>query len=303
MQRQNHVSISELRADVSPDLTAIIDKCLAPISDRYPSAEILYEDLDRFLNGLPVSVRRLSRVVKFQRWTRRQPLLAALLLLCMFLMIGGVSATIFHFVRVSELSRGLASSNTSLRQANSIAEEEKARAQELAVRFRSTVYAADLNQAFQNFQAGDLLSYHRLLSQYIPGKAMSENPGQEFLRQYHVPQSPRLVHSSDSFYAIQVTPVQPAANGIRGLAGRPPLQTIAGKWSKLGQLHRDARGVTRAIGKVAGEHGSSTVLLRFDSDGELQHPNNLPRQDLTPESLGQIEYLDSFSSILAMVHS
>jgi tetratricopeptide (TPR) repeat protein/predicted Ser/Thr protein kinase len=64
---------------VPRDLELITLKCLAKSpNERYGTARELADDLDRFRNGEPVSVRPLTAVERLVRWSRRNPLLAGL---------------------------------------------------------------------------------------------------------------------------------------------------------------------------------------------------------------------------------
>lgn len=68
-----------LRPDVPEDLNAISLKCLeSDPSNRYPTAQALADDLNRFVEGREVSVRRLNWPQRADRWRRRNPLPAAL---------------------------------------------------------------------------------------------------------------------------------------------------------------------------------------------------------------------------------
>jgi mono/diheme cytochrome c family protein len=70
---------SRLAPATPPDLEAICLKCLekAPAA-RYPSAQELAEDLQRFLDGQAVKARRLGSIGKAWKWGRRHPQTVAL---------------------------------------------------------------------------------------------------------------------------------------------------------------------------------------------------------------------------------
>ncbi|MCE9568318.1 MAG: protein kinase [Planctomycetes bacterium] len=71
-----------IRPEIPRDLEAICLKCLEKKpSHRYPSAEALADDLRRFVGGLPVKARPLSRTVRTLRWCRRRPIRASGLVL------------------------------------------------------------------------------------------------------------------------------------------------------------------------------------------------------------------------------
>jgi serine/threonine protein kinase len=57
---------------IDHDLVAIIEKAMRPVpDDRYATAELLRDDLVRFLRGVPVAARRLSNVANLA-WTLNQ---------------------------------------------------------------------------------------------------------------------------------------------------------------------------------------------------------------------------------------
>jgi eukaryotic-like serine/threonine-protein kinase len=69
------------------DLWIICEKSLAKRpDDRYDSAGALADDLDRFLNGFPISARAVGPTTRLVRWSQRNPIIAAL--------IGTVAATL-----------------------------------------------------------------------------------------------------------------------------------------------------------------------------------------------------------------
>lgn len=64
--------------DTPVDLESIVARCLEKEPDRrYPSALALAEDLDRFLDGRPVSARRTHGLYRLERWLGRNKVLAA----------------------------------------------------------------------------------------------------------------------------------------------------------------------------------------------------------------------------------
>jgi hypothetical protein len=73
------VAPSKLDARVDLDLETICLKCLdKEPHKRYASARALAQDLDRFLEGNPVSARRLGEWESAMRWAKKHPITAAL---------------------------------------------------------------------------------------------------------------------------------------------------------------------------------------------------------------------------------
>lgn len=73
------------------DLENITSKCLARTpQDRYPSALALAADLARFRNGEPLSIRPVSELTRLWHWSRRQPLVAGLVVALIILLVLGL---------------------------------------------------------------------------------------------------------------------------------------------------------------------------------------------------------------------
>jgi len=72
------------------DLATICAKCLEQAEgNRYQTAQALGDDLQRFLDKLPIKARPLSPPQRLVRWAQRQPLHATLASLLFLLAIGG----------------------------------------------------------------------------------------------------------------------------------------------------------------------------------------------------------------------
>jgi len=64
---------------VSRDLATVCFKCLDKFPEnRYPSATLLADDLERVAQGDPILARPISTVAKLWRWAKREPILAGL---------------------------------------------------------------------------------------------------------------------------------------------------------------------------------------------------------------------------------
>lgn len=70
--------LTAIRPDAPRDLETICAKCLEKIKKkRYKSAGTLADDLDRFLNGQPITARPRSRLLRAVHWVQGVPLVAA----------------------------------------------------------------------------------------------------------------------------------------------------------------------------------------------------------------------------------
>jgi len=74
-RRRSAPSIRAIDSNVPPSLDSILKTCLAPEPERrYTSAGDLAEDLDRFLEDLPLKyARETSLRERYAKWTRRHP--------------------------------------------------------------------------------------------------------------------------------------------------------------------------------------------------------------------------------------
>jgi WD40 repeat protein len=82
-----------LTAGVPVDLESICLKCLEKSPGRrYASAALLAGDLRRFLDGLPVAARRVTRTVRAWKWVRRHPAATAIIALLALLAFGSTAA-------------------------------------------------------------------------------------------------------------------------------------------------------------------------------------------------------------------
>jgi tetratricopeptide (TPR) repeat protein len=86
-----------LRPDCPPDLAAICSRCLEEESERrYPSAQALAEDLNRFQRGECVTARPVSRIARCARWYARRPAVATLMTcLAAALLVGAFTSLAF----------------------------------------------------------------------------------------------------------------------------------------------------------------------------------------------------------------
>jgi WD40 repeat protein/serine/threonine protein kinase len=86
---------SQLNPSVPADLQTICLKCLEKDRRRrYPTAQALADDLERFLNGEPILARPAGSIERLLKWSRRRPASAALVavsLLATLLLAGGAA--------------------------------------------------------------------------------------------------------------------------------------------------------------------------------------------------------------------
>jgi len=116
---------------VPPDLEQICLKCLekAP-DDRYASAQELERDLSRFLEGLPVGARPISRVARGWRWARRHPKTAILIAVTAVL---GISLPVVQTINRYEVARSNRRLDEEKENARLVEEANRARLEKLFV--------------------------------------------------------------------------------------------------------------------------------------------------------------------------
>jgi eukaryotic-like serine/threonine-protein kinase len=88
---------ARLNPGVPADLETVCLKCLEKEPGRrYQTAAELADDLRRFLDGLPVTARRVSTIGRARRWARRNPMIAGLAAgLALVLVAGTIVSTTF----------------------------------------------------------------------------------------------------------------------------------------------------------------------------------------------------------------
>jgi hypothetical protein len=153
------------RPGVPHDLETICLKCLAKEPGRrYGSAEALAEDLERWLNGEPITARRTGRVERVRLWCRRNPAVAALLTAVVVLILLAVAGIGWKY-REAEFEKGVAQQQTEIaegqrREAEAATEQarEKTAAEERAKEEVRTAKAA-VEQALRESERRLALSY------------------------------------------------------------------------------------------------------------------------------------------------
>jgi serine/threonine protein kinase/WD40 repeat protein/Flp pilus assembly protein TadD len=133
--------LRKLRRDAPRDLVTIVEKAIdKDPARRYQTAGALTDDLQRFLDGRPITARRATELERLWMWARRRPATAGLvaaLFLC--LLAGSVISTVFAvradgFARDAELREKEATTarDTARRNADEAQEARNAAARQAA---------------------------------------------------------------------------------------------------------------------------------------------------------------------------
>jgi len=86
-----------LRAEIPPDLETIIVKCLRNNpAHRYRTAGELAEDLQRFLQGRPITARPYTPTERLWRWGRGHPVAATTAAMAGLLLLTSLAGVMFH---------------------------------------------------------------------------------------------------------------------------------------------------------------------------------------------------------------
>jgi serine/threonine protein kinase len=105
---------------VDRDLETICLKCLEKEpTKRYASAQLLAEDIERFLRDEPIQSRRVSQVERAWRWCKRKPLVASLIAALIVVVVVGLAGALWESHRVQ--------GDRALVQRTNLSEQAKAR--------------------------------------------------------------------------------------------------------------------------------------------------------------------------------
>lgn len=103
---ESPVSPRKLRPSLDEDIETICLKCLRKTPDsRYPTAEALASDLERWAEGFTILARPLPSYQRAYRWCRRNPLSALALATCLLLLGIGAGGTWIAYHRIAKANQ------------------------------------------------------------------------------------------------------------------------------------------------------------------------------------------------------
>ncbi len=242
------LSIRLLRPSAARDLITICEKCLEKEpSRRYPSAQALAGDLDRYLIGVPIAARPAGRWERSSKWAKRNPAWAGMYL---------VSALSLLLILI-----GLTWSNFRISAALNQTEHQRVRAEEqtaLARRrelvAREYAYGADMRLAQEAWDHSSPLEGRELLERYVPRNGEPDLRGIEW---HYLWDS---MHRYSQVVATQNSPVW-------SLAYEPHQQLFA-TGDRGGMVRLWSLDPPKLVRELKGHEAGDVDCVLFTPDGE-----------------------------------
>lgn len=169
VKSQDPPALRILVPTVPRDLETICLKCLSKeASQRYETAGELRDDLERFLNGMPIHARPPHWTRKLWMWAKRHPSIAAACAAIAFFLVAVQGATSYHLSAVNQLNTELEERNELLQASLSTTDKLRLLERESARRSQQLAYASDMRLAMEAFRAGDSRQMQFLLASQVP---------------------------------------------------------------------------------------------------------------------------------------
>ena len=175
------ISPRQFNRDASVDLETICLKCLRKSpGGRYSSAASLREELDRFIRGVPIQARPISKIESLTRWAVRRPFVATtsiLSLLLIALSIGGavylIQTRTAHGIELQRTIKKVTDKNGELEKARNEANRQRALATDLS-------YQSDMRLAYGLYENGEHRQVVKILQRQVPVTQIPDLRGPEW---------------------------------------------------------------------------------------------------------------------------
>jgi WD40 repeat protein/tRNA A-37 threonylcarbamoyl transferase component Bud32 len=152
---------------IDVDLETICLKCLSKEPHRrYPTAEALADDLQRYLAGEPIMARPLSRLQRAVVWCRRKPTAAALLGVSATALLAVICAAVAFAVLEGEAATEERKLRESAERLKIEAERANQKTQDSMAAMSLLFYLAEMRQAQQALEAANIDRARSLLDKY-----------------------------------------------------------------------------------------------------------------------------------------
>jgi WD40 repeat protein/serine/threonine protein kinase len=178
-----------LDSRIPRDLETIVLKAMAKDpKERYPSADALADDLQRFLEDRPIRARRVSLAGRLLRWGRRNKAVAALLMSVVVTLAVGFAVSTAQWIR---------------------ADRHAARESALRSDMARDLYTSDMLAVQQAWEAGNVERMEKLLRRHVPSTGRTDWRGFEwevFWRDYQRARPIRTLPVSDNVWDMAATP-------------------------------------------------------------------------------------------------
>jgi WD40 repeat protein/tRNA A-37 threonylcarbamoyl transferase component Bud32 len=228
LREQEPAAPRRLNRRVDRDLETVCLKCLHKQPDqRYPSAEALADDLERWRRGEPIEARPVGRCMRAVKWARRRPALAALSAMLIVVFLAGVAGVIWQW-------------------RDAVAGHKQA--SDFAMAEHRTAYARAIPLAYSQWVAGNTGPAEQVLSECDPDLCGWE---WHYLRRlFGVRQQATLSGHADSVLTVALSP-----DGSRLASG-----------SADGLIKVWDRHSRREVFTLGG-HTAAVTVVAFSSDG------------------------------------
>lgn len=167
---------------VPRDLETICLKCLEKEPHRrYGTAQLLADDLRRFLEDEPITARPISRPARLWRWCRRQPVVASLIALLLMALVAVTSTVSLAYLRELAHRQEMEGKNTELGGKNTELEDKN----------------TEIGQALKTVKASKAEASHRLYRSLVAqarANRLSRRIGQRFESLEVLREASRMAH-------------------------------------------------------------------------------------------------------------